>query len=529
LIWLDPVLHKFRTATPEELHVRFGAHEATLSQQQWEFAFCKEQFPCWVGGVRSGKTIGGVYRGLKCSAWIAGNRGIVGRLTQTDLQDTTQRDFYEIAESTGLVKSKNDRKLILYCCDINGKPLPSRVTSEILFLHFDNPNHLKGHGIGWFWMDEGSEMNPKAFYRLTDRLSHPEAAGKYTGYVTSNPEGRNWIFDHWYNPDKVEALKCTERNCKNERHPLCIRLSRRGIHNRTKDNPFLTAEYLRMQYATAPEDWIRRYMDGEFDVFEGQIWKEFAHEIHCVRSRECKGWDGHEPPKLWPRYMGIDAGGVDPWAFEAAAVDSYGNLIFYDEINRPEVYVGNFEKEVKKIIDGRNFIRFPMDWENKPSQEELRRIGVRVTNAFKRNKLHSIQLLARYLHPNPERAFPDWHPRAGEPGSPGIFFTERVPGLVREIPQQRWKKILGHDIETNEMDPKMRDDTVHGCLYVIRERPRPEEALITIAIKLEAAGVDRRSAYYHLLEAEADKHKQKQSGMDRIYLPFRRGQEVTVN
>lgn len=531
-IWFDPELPVLNTPTAAFLRenpIRFGKLDLFMSQSQWEMTFCPEAFPAWCGGTRSGKSVGGVGRGLKCSLWIPENRGIVGRLTQTDLQDTDQRDFYEYADATGMVKSKNDRKMILYNCDSNGRVLAEKTTSEVLFLHFDNPNHLKGHGIGWFHVAEASEMKAKAFYRLVDRLSHPAARGKYTGFVTSNPEGRNWVFDHWYNPETVQAVLCTEKNCKNERHPLCARLMRRGIHNRTKDNPFLTPEYLRMQYATSPDEWIRRYMDGEFDVFEGQIWKEFAHDIHCVRSKECKGWDGHEPPKLWPRFLGIDTGGVDPWAFEAAAVDPYGNLIFYDEINRPEVYVGNFEKEVKHIIDGRNFIKFPMDWENKAAQEELRRIGIRVTNAFKRNKLDSIQRLARYLHPNPERAFPAWHPRAGEGGSPGIFFTERVPGLVREIPQQRWKKVIGYDIETNEMDPRTRDDTVHGCLYVIRERPRPEEALVSLGTKLQKAGVDARSQYYYLLEADAEKRQKGQGRIDRIYLPQRESTFMGVN
>lgn len=511
--WIDPILPKLATPTYEFLKanpIHFGNYSTVMSPQQWEMTFCTERFPGWVGGTRSGKSIGGVFRSLKHTLWIPGNRGIVGRFTQTDLQDTSQRDFYEIADQTGLVKNKNDRKMVLYCCDPSGRILDGKPTSEVLFLHFDNPNHLKGHGIGWFWMDEGSEMNPKAFYRLVDRLSHPAAAGHYTGFVTSNPEGRNWIFDHWYNPEKVEAL------------PTEARLMRRGIHNRTRDNPFLTEEYLKMQYATSPPEWIRRYMDGEFDVFEGQIFKEFSHDLHCVRSRECKGWDGHEPPKLWPRYMGIDAGGADPWAFEASAVDPWGNMIFYDEVYRPEVYVGSFEKELKQIIDGRNFVKFPMDWENKASQEELRRIGIRVTNAFKRNKLDSINRMARYIHPNPDRAFPAWHPRAGEPGSPGIFFTERVPNLVRELPQQRWKKVAGYDIEMNEPDPKVSNHAWDGSLYVLRERPRPEEALLTLEAKFKQAGLDKRSAAYYLMEQQAKEREEKQQSRSRILLPFRR-------
>lgn len=534
-IWLDPCLPKIATPSAAELQqkpIRFGKYDMTVSPQQFEFIFADETFVAWVGGVRSGKSIGGVGRGLKCSLWIPGNRGIVGRLTQTDLLDTDQRDFYEIADATGMVKSKNDRKLVLYCCDHQGRQLPNNPTSEVLFLHFDNPNHLKGHGIGWFHIAEGSENDVKAFYRLTDRLSLPAAKGKYTGFVTSNPEGRNWIFDHWYNPDKVQAVQCTERKCDREDHPLCARRMRRAIHNRTKDNPFLTEEYLRMQYATSPDEWIRRYMDGEFDVFEGQIYKEFSHDIHYVRAEECRGWDGKEPPKDWKRYLGIDPGGADPWAFEAVAVDPWGNLICYDEIYRPEVFTGAFEKELKAIIDGRNFVGFPMDWENKQAQEELRRIGVRVTNAHKRQKVkRSFDILARYIHPNPTRAFPRWHPKheSGEMGAPGIYFTDHVPNLVRELPQQRWKKLVGYDIEINEPDPKVSDHSVDALLYVCRENPHPDQTLVPIEAKIAALGLDKRNAYYYLMEEKnkmlAEKRQRQRS--DRIYLPFAR--KATVN
>lgn len=478
----------------------------------------------------SGKSMGAIARGLTRTLWVPDNKGIVGRLYQTDLQDTDQRDFNDIAEATGMVKHKTDRKLEMYCCDMEGKMLPSKQTSEILFLHFDNINHVKGHGIGWFCVAEASEVAAKILYRLTDRLSHPAAKGKYTGFWHSNPEGRNWCYDWGYNPETVQALVCAMPGCKKKEHPLCSRLMRRAIHNRTKDNPFLSESYLAMQYATSPPEWIRRYMDGEFDVFEGQIFAEFDTAIHCVRSAECAGWDKHEPPRNWPHYLGIDTGGVDPWAFEASAVDPYGNLIFYGEVYRPEVYVGSFEKELNDMISERNFVKVVMDWENKSAQHEINRIlpgSVRVNNAQKRGKMNSLTQVARYLHPNPERAFPDWHPRRGEGGSPGVFFTERVRNLVSEMPQQRWKKLQGHDIQLNEMDTRMADHATHAMMYTLRERPKPEEALVTIATKLKAANLDDRSKYYYQLELAEQARKAKTQVGDGRYgaLPFARRQE----
>lgn len=499
-VWLDPLLPKLATpswAYLREHPVRFGRLELVLTQSQWDFTFAQEKFLGWVGGARSGKSVGGVSRGLKCSLFIPNNRGLVGRLAETDLQDTDQREFYEYADRTGMVKSKSDRKLVLYCCDIEGRILPGKPTSEVLFRHFANENHLKGHGVGWWHMAEGSEMGPKVMHRLTDRLSLPAARGQYTGFITSNPEGRNWIYDHFYNKAKVEA------------QPKEARLSRRGIHNRTKDNPFLSEEYLQMQYNNSPAEWIRRYMEGEFDVFEGQIFSEFSHEIHCVQSFECKGWEGHEPPKNWKRTLGIDTGGADPWAFEASAVDPWGNLIFYNEIYRATAATDTFGPELRQIMDGRNFTAFPMDWENKQAQHELSRIGIRVTNAHKRDKVKkSFALVWRYLHPNPERIYPEWHPRAGQPGSPGMFFTERVPNLVREFPQQRWKKLAGSDIELNEPDSKISDHAVDALYYTCREHPRPEETLLKVAAVAMKEGIDLRSAYF-LMNRKAEEERRQ--------------------
>src|SRR2546425_1183962 len=105
-------------------------------------------------------------------------------------------------------------------------------------------------------------------------------------------------------------------------------------------------------------------------------------------------------------------------------------------------FIFSFEKELKeKMKPGQlTFKRISMDSENKVAQEELRQMGIRVSNAKKMNKREgAINRMARYLHPNPLRPFPDWHPRKGQLGSPGIFFTEGCPKLREEVPQQRWR------------------------------------------------------------------------------------------
>lgn len=516
MIYLDPVLPPLLTPTPEVLKqnpFRYGRLESVLTPNQWEFVYCPEKFVAWVGGVRSSKTWGGIFKSLE-QCRIPGNRGIVGRQFASDLEETTQRDFYELADATGLVKNRNDKKIEIYSPDFTGAVLPGKPTAEILFQHLDNPKHIKGHGIGWAWPDEASEVEKEAYFRLVDRLSRKQAEGHYTVFLTSNPEGRNWIWNHWYNPETVEA------------RPMKDRLMHRAIHNRTKDNPFLTEEYLQNLYATAPADWIRRYAEGEFDVFEGQIYKEFSHDIHTVRSRDCKGWTHHQPPLAWPRYLGIDTGGADPWAFEFAAIDYMGNLIWCDEIYRPETYVRSFEAELKKKMQGLTFKSIPMDNENLAAIEELRHMGIRVTKAIKRNKREgAINKLARYLHPNPLRPFPDWHPRAGQMGSPGMFFTERCPKLVEELPQQRWREING--ISVNEPDPKVGDHSCDAAYYVVRERPEP--AQLPKVMTPEQMNLDLRSQHYWTLVADRKAHLREERRGYRNLAPPATGPRHWVN
>ena len=519
MIYQDPKLPPLLTPTKEFLAqnpFRFGHYDAILTPKQWEFVCCPEKFVAWVSGVRGSKTWGAIFRALKLTLFIPGNRGIIGRQFASDLEETTRRDFDELAALTGMVKSSTDKRVVFYCCDKQGNVLHGKPTSEVLFQHLDNPKHIKGHGLGWAWLEEASEVDPAAYFRLVDRLSRPAAEGHYTVFLTSNPEGRNWVWNHWFNPETVERRKMKDR------------LLHRGIHSRTQDNHFLTHEYLDNLEATAPLEWLRRYRDGEFDVFEGQIYKEFDHSIHKVHSRNCRGWSGTQPPLSWPRYLGIDTGGSDPWAFEFSAIDAWGNIICYDEIYRPETYVRSFEQELKAKMSGLKFARIPMDYENKAAQEELIHMGIRVTNAVKRNKREgAINKLARYLHPNPTRQFPDWHPRAGQMGSPGIFFTEGPKHLVEEVPQQRWREING--IPINEPDPKVANHGNDALNYVIRERPEPaalpKTPLARYGVELTT---DLRSLAYWM-RVEENQQRQNDSKRFRGLLPPTTRERVWIN
>lgn len=508
MAWINPALPQMNTPSVEWLQknpFQLGDAKFYLLPKQWEFMWCRERYPNYTGGYGSGKTQAGIYRGALLSMQ-PDNLGIVGRSAETQLELTTKRDFMQFLYDAKLLKSEPNKKhgAIVYCVDPKtNKPIGK--TSEVQFDHMEDPDHIHGSHTGWFWMDERAESPFASFLKLVGRNRRPNIPFR-SGFATGNPNGHDWGYDFWFNPQKILALAKE------------IQLERRAIHATSYENYYLDPQYIKDMESAYPEEWLKRYLLGDMDVFEGQIFKEFLHNVHCVNSRQC-GFVNGEPPESWPRYQGIDVGGTDPWAFEYAAVDPWENVIFYNEIYRPGEYVDQFAHDAKLIMKDRRFVTV-IDWENKLASAELKRHGIQVHNARKRGKMDSITNMGGYLHPNPKRAFPSWHPMAGQPGSPGVFFTEQVPNLIREVPQQRWKKVMGTDISLNQLDDKVSNHAFDAALYILRERPRPESLKKVAPHERMTSDIDKRSAAYYLMEMAQEKYKENRSRIDRIYLPF---------
>src|SRR3990167_9573993 len=386
-IWVDPLLASLKTPSFEQLKanaLRLGRLEIVVSPHQWQMVFAPEEFLGWASAVRSGKSIAAALRGLRLSLWIPNNKGLVGRLYATDLEDTAQALFNEYADQTGMVKDKNSKETILYCCDkITGDVLPNKPTSNVRFRHLDNVDHLKSQGFGWAWLEEASELPQKAFLRVADRLSHPAAEGQRSLFVTANAEGRNWIWKTFYDSETILKL------------PDASRLKRRSIHNKTTDNPFLSQEYIDNLRSIYPAEWIQRYMDGSFDVFEGQIHKHFSPELHVLPSGVFDGRD--EPPREWDRMLAVDVGGAMDWGWEWGAVDPYGNIVMYDEINEPGDDIDKFIPRAKQKMEGLNFRARVLDYENKLASRLLAKHGIHMTNARKVEKMVSVLAVGMYF------------------------------------------------------------------------------------------------------------------------------------
>ena len=529
--WNDPVLPAINVPHDlRSLQFRLGSARYSLLPNQYIFSAAQEEFVGYISGVGGGKTrIGSIKSALL--SMHPNNRGLVGRFALPDLEDTAQRDLLDFLKEAELLKEAPNAKsktAIVHCVDpITGRNLG--YTSEIGFQHLDDPDHLRGRHLGWFWIDEGSELRSiKAWTVLVGRLRLPTFRGMYKGMVTGNPRGRNWIYDFFFNDELLKIMTCGGRpghhvpTCLDKDNIRCnrrLRLKRRAVHSRSYDNYYLPPDYIENMVASYTDEQRRREVEAEFDVFEGQVFKEFNHEIHVVPPHS--EWTNGRPPKEWKRLLAVDVGGSSPWAFEWVAVDPWGNLIFYDEISKTTSNVDELAEEALPKM-GENgapydFQAKVIDYENKIAAADMEKRGIRFTNARKMNKSGdggSVSRLSSYLHPNHKHAYPPYHPLAGQMGSPRAFFVSKdyernvgCPNLIRELPQQQWDQQLQSDQFKDVMDRNIRHDAVDCALYITREMPHPA----TLPVNPYAATVTNVSKMAEMYYYDVKRQQEKES------------------
>jgi hypothetical protein len=213
-------------------------------------------------------------------------------------------------------------------------------------------------------------------------------------------------------------------------------------------------------------------------------------------SETFKDWENDIPPRYWKRILAMDVGGATANVLEWAALcPETQSLVFYDEVHKVTTDMSEVAKLAlpKMKPEGSQneyeFIAKAGDYENKIALDDMARHGIRFTNAVKQNKIFSVHRFAGYLHPNPKRPYPSWHPMAGQYGAPLFFSTPRCKHLNDEIPQQKWKNEAKGTSVKDELDRTVKHDAVDCALYIARIMPAP----ITIPILVPKIQTETRS------------------------------------
>jgi hypothetical protein len=202
-------------------------------------------------------------------------------------------------------------------------------TGSRLYLRFlENENDViryQGQNYTWVGFDEvGNYPTDYVWKYMMSRLRSAAGAPCYIR-GTANPGGKGhmWLKARFIDnrePGKIYRIPMETR--RGMRYTTRCFIPSRVTDNRAlveNDPEYMTrlemlSEYLR-----------RALLDGDWDIFAGQVFDEFRRETHVVKPSALPGGE-------WHRFYSLDWGYAAPYAIVKLAVDRYGRMVQYGEI-----------------------------------------------------------------------------------------------------------------------------------------------------------------------------------------------------
>ena len=153
-------------------------------------------------------------------------------------------------------------------------------------------------------------------------------------YITCNPGGvgHSWVKRLFIDRDYTEAENPEDYEF---------------IQSKVYDNTVLMEkdpDYVHM-LETLPEDMRKAWLDGDWNVFAGQYFREWRDDIHII--------DPIEIPEWWRRYFAMDYG-LDMLAGYWIAVDGEGQAYVYREVYQSGLIASEAAQKIKELTGGEN-------------------------------------------------------------------------------------------------------------------------------------------------------------------------------
>jgi len=215
----------------------------SATPRQAAFHAATEMFKLYGGSMGGGKTWALCAEGVALSCDYPGNRGYLCRNTNVDFMRTTYTVLNSMLMESGLIADHHKSSPAYYDLT-NG----SRIYYGGLDEGPESEQRLRSFDLGWFGIDEASETSERYFLTLASRLRLKVEGIRYFGLLATNPDP-GWIKARFIDqklPDHV------------------------FIPALPRDNPHLPADYVARLKSIFPEDWQKRFLEGDWGAFEGK-------------------------------------------------------------------------------------------------------------------------------------------------------------------------------------------------------------------------------------------------------------------
>lgn len=231
------------------------------------------------------------------------------------------------------------------------------------------------------------------------------------------------------------------------------------IPARVTDNPVLlrsNPQYLKT-LENLPEHLRKAYLDGNWDVLEGQFFQEFDRDRHVAAPTRL--------PMEWKRFRAMDWGYNDPCCVLWFAVAPEGKLYVYRELYLRKTLSSEIAKRVKALSEGERIaytVASPDAWQQRGLKGAE---GESIAEVFSHN---GVPLL-----PADNARVPGWQ-RVREAlaplpdGEPELRIFSTCRNLIRTLPALTFD---AHDCE--DVSGTCEDHAPEALRYGLMSRPRP--------------------------------------------------------
>ena len=416
------------------------------------------------GAAGGGKTKALIMDALFRTLTYPGTTAVVFRRSYRELEDTDIKEAIasyprELAKYNA---GRHEFKLV------NG--------STILFRHCENVQDrflYSGIEVQFMYFDELTSFEQEIYDFLKTRLRAKKSLGVIPIIRSaSNPGniGHGWV-KHLF-VDAGPYLSIQTQSVYSEALHKSRTIRTQYIPALATENPHIMDDYI-FELEQKPEALRRALLNGDWDSFEGQVFKEFKDDPNHYEDRL---WTHviapFDIPLDWPRYMSFDHGYSKPFSVGWWAVDPMGRIYRYKEwygcVPR-QANVG-LELTPKAICQG------ILERETEEQQNNLRIIRIADPAIFDRSRGDSVadQMRPDGSHPGVYFQEADNTRIAGkmevherlrfdETGRPMMYIFNTCRDWIRTVPNLPYSQTKVEDVDTKAEDHTY-DETRYFCM-----------------------------------------------------------------
>ena len=302
----------FLTVTEE------GALSANFNPAQGRMLQCQKRRVVFCGGTRSGKTASGIFwlymtmrkMGPGDYMVVAPTMSILSKGAELEIRKVFER-YLGLGEFRSyprrFIISDDGHKQLFKGTEWEDKP--GVLPTVIYLIHATDPNALEAITAKACWADEAGQdtFKVESYEAIERRLSIDLGPM----LITTTPYNMGWLKRRLVNP-WMEAQK------DGIEHPIIEVIKAKSIENPA----FPVEEYWRQKEVMPFWRWDMMY-NANFSIPSGLVYD-------CVPDLESEiKVEPFEIPDFWPRYVGVDFGGVNFAALFAALDPSTGLIYIY--------------------------------------------------------------------------------------------------------------------------------------------------------------------------------------------------------